>query len=171
MSRASRDKRTGRHGRKLPGSYMVAVVAIGVVALPWLAHGLVGALGSNSNDPRQWLPRGFDETETYHWLQAHFGRDEITVVSWPGCTLDDPRTEQLARALLRDPQAAYFQRALTGQQTLQQQRSESTIYYSRSFGPWYSTEASCLALRPRKVCGTLQSCFENSRSHSNLETG
>jgi predicted RND superfamily exporter protein len=120
MSRSSRDRRTGRHRRKLSGFYLLAVVAFGVAALPWLAHGLVGALGSNSNDPRQWLPRGFDETETYHWLQAHFGRDEITVVSWPGCTLDDPRTEQLARALLRAPQTAYFQRALTGQQILQQ---------------------------------------------------
>ncbi len=79
-----------------------------------------GALRSNSNDPRQWLPRGFEETKTYDWLQRHFGSDEITVVSWPGCTLDDERTQQLARTLLSDPETSYFQRAISGRQILDQ---------------------------------------------------
>ena len=75
---------------------------------------------ATTNDPRQWLPRGFAETDTYDWLQAHFGNDEITVVSWPGCTLQDRRAERLARALLSDPETAFFQRAITGRQILRQ---------------------------------------------------
>ncbi len=90
------------------------------VLTPWLLTGVLGALRSNSNDPRQWLPRGFEETKTYNWLQRHFGNDEITVVSWPGCTLDDQRPQQLAEMLVSDPDTSYFQRAITGQQILHQ---------------------------------------------------
>jgi predicted RND superfamily exporter protein len=80
--------------------------------------GVSGALKSNSNDPRQWLPKGFEETKKYDWLQKHFGNDEMTVVSWPGCTLADMRTEQLAATLLSNPESSFFQRAVSGRQTL-----------------------------------------------------
>ncbi len=104
--------------RKLPRLYIAIVLLVLVAACPWVAWGVIGALDSNSNDPRQWLPRGFDETKTYDWLQRHFGNDEITVVSWPGCTLADKRTEQLADALLSDPETSFFETAISGRQTL-----------------------------------------------------
>ncbi|MFW6171436.1 MAG: efflux RND transporter permease subunit [Planctomycetota bacterium] len=99
--------------------YTIVVLVLLLATLPLLLRGVVGALNSSSNDPRQWLPRGFPETETYEWFQRHFGHDEITVVSWPGCTLDDPRPEQLAEALLKHPDPSYFQRAVTGRQMLE----------------------------------------------------
>ena len=46
-----------------------------------------------------------------------FGIDEIAVVSWPGCTLDDPRVEKLAVALEDSP---LFDRATTGPRVLKQ---------------------------------------------------
>jgi len=104
--------------RRLPRLYSAIVLVCLAASCPWLAYGLVGALDSNSNDPRQWLPRGFDETRKYDWLQQPFGNDEITVVSWPGCTLNDQRVDELAEALLSDPEAAYFQKAASGRQTL-----------------------------------------------------
>ena len=73
------------HG--LSKRYTIGVLLVLTGLLPCLLHGVFGALDSNSNDPRQWLPRGFEETDKYDWLQQHFGNDEITVVSWPGCTL------------------------------------------------------------------------------------
>ncbi len=106
--------------RRLSTLYTSVVLVILALAVPWLLRGVMGALKSNSNDPRQWLPQGFAETKTYNWLQQHFGNDEITVVSWPGCTLDDRRPQQLADALLSVPQTSYFQRAITGQQILHQ---------------------------------------------------
>ena len=57
------------------------------VAVPLIAFGALKALRSTSNDPRQWLPKRFAETDRYDWFQDQFGTDEIAVVSWPGCTL------------------------------------------------------------------------------------
>jgi hypothetical protein len=82
---------------------------------PWVVAGAIGALRSTSNDPRQWLPRDFDETDKHLWFEDHFGIDEMAVVSWPGCTLDDPRVEKLAGALDASPR---FQRVTTGPRVL-----------------------------------------------------
>jgi len=95
------------------------ILALVALTLPVIVYGTVGALRSNSNDPRQWLPRGFHETELYQEFQDQFGRDEITVVTWNGCTLTDPRVEQLAQALVDRGSGAY-QRALTGPRLLRQ---------------------------------------------------
>ena len=114
----------GEPTRRLSRLYVTAVLVGMVLSLPWVGMGVVGALRSNSNDPRQWLPRGFDDTDKYHWLQAHFGSDEPAVVSWEGCTLDDPRAEQLAEALLENPETAYFERALTGPGVIERLVSE-----------------------------------------------
>lgn len=96
--------------------YKIVVILVMIASTPILGWGVVGALRSNSNDPRQWLPTGFEETITYEWLQGHFGNDEITVVSWPGCTLQDPRAEQLAQALTEDSLGSFFEKAVTGRQ-------------------------------------------------------
>ena len=94
----------------------IALLAI-ALTLPFLARGVIGALASNSNDPRQWLPRGFHETELYRQFQEQFGRDEITVVSWDTCTIDDPRVEKLAQVVVEQGGGAY-QRALTANRLL-----------------------------------------------------
>ena len=90
-----------------------AKVILGALALsvPLVAFGAIKALRSTSNDPRQWLPRTFAATDTYDWFQEHFGSDEIAVVSWPQCRLDDPRVPKLAAAVEASP---YFDRVLTG---------------------------------------------------------
>ncbi|MFO7904476.1 MAG: efflux RND transporter permease subunit [Planctomycetota bacterium] len=103
----------------LGGVYTISVLVVLLATLPFLFRGVAGALNSSSNDPRQWLPRGFPETDTYEWFQQHFGHDEITVVSWPGCTLDDPRPRQLAQSLLEHPDPPYFQSAVTGQEMVE----------------------------------------------------
>ncbi|QEG43264.1 efflux RND transporter permease subunit [Roseimaritima ulvae] len=95
----------------------VATLVVMLLGLPLVVWGAIGALRSTSNDPRQWLPRGFAETDRYDWFQEHFGSDEIAVVSWPGCTLDDPRVDQLATALTVSP---YFDRVRSGPSVLQQ---------------------------------------------------
>lgn len=91
--------------------FSLVVLILAVVAAPLVAFGAVKALKSTSNDPRQWLPQEFAETDTYDWFQQHFGSDEFAVVSWPGCTLEDPRVSRMADALAQSPQ---FDRVLTG---------------------------------------------------------
>ena len=105
-----------------------AVLLLLVVTLPVIAVGVVGALRSNSNDPRQWLPRGFHETELYREFQDQFGRDEITVVTWDGCTLEDAdhRIEDLVRTVV-DEGSGLYERALTGPDLLDQLESDGGI--------------------------------------------
>lgn len=117
--------------RPLSRGYAIAVLIAMLLSIPFIGIGVVGALKSNSNDPRQWLPRGFPETDKYQWFQDQFGRDEIAVVSWPDCTLDDPRVDRLADALTgagpadgASGDALFFERAITGPKTLAQLTSE-----------------------------------------------
>jgi len=91
------------------------ILGLMVLAAPVLIYGAIMALRSTSNDPRQWLPRGFAETDTYDWFGRQFGTDELAVVSWPGCTLDDPRVPELAAAL---EASEFFSRVRTGQSVL-----------------------------------------------------
>ena len=113
--------------RKFAVRCSVAVLVLLGLSLPIVALGVHGAIKSNSNDPRQWLPRGFEETEKYVRFHEHFGRDEISVATWPGCTLDDDRVERLAAAMV-DPNAEagskYFDRVITGPRVLDQLTSE-----------------------------------------------
>ncbi len=97
-----------------------AILAVMALSLFVIAQGVIGALDSNANDPRQWLPRGYDEAKTYQWLQDHFGQDEITIVSWPGCNLTDERIARLKTALLDPRDEGYYSRAITGPEMFQQ---------------------------------------------------
>ena len=174
-------ERFGRNAGGLPRSYSAAVLLLTALSLPWLAVGVRGALDSNTNDPRQWLPRGFHETDTYLWLQEHFGSDEITVVSWPGCTLDDDRAERLAEALLAEPQTTMFQRALTGRQVLAQLTSPPLDLPRRDaierlqgvlIGPDGRTTCVLLTIAPRGVedrAAAIRQVFETAEQICGLK--
>jgi len=71
------------------------------MSVPLLVNGIGQALQHKNNDVRQWLPKGFEETRQYDWFLEHFGSEEMAVVSWPGNTLDDPKTAAVAKALNR----------------------------------------------------------------------
>ena len=110
--------------------YGPVIFVVMVLALPWISTGVVGAFPRAARDVRDWLPRGFEETKVYEWFLGHFGSDEIAVVSWPGCTLDDERVDRLAQALVADGATEasrdarrLFDRAFTGRDVLQQLRS------------------------------------------------
>lgn len=106
----STSPRPARHSR-----LAIAILIIAALAAPAVLFCARRALKSTSNDPRQWLPRTFAETDTYDWFQDQFGTDEIAVVSWPGCDLDDPRVGRLSEAL---KSTKYFDHILNGQAVL-----------------------------------------------------
>lgn len=54
---------------------------------------------SMRNDVKEWLPAGFQETVDLIWFAERFGSDEILVISWPGCTLEDLRLPRMAEEL------------------------------------------------------------------------
>ena len=89
-------------------SFVIVVVA--VFCLPLIWAGTRRTLMSNSNNVKDWLPAGFDETAEHTWFQKHFPLEKFVLVSWkgrddddPGCTLDDQRLEMLAKKLVPEP--------------------------------------------------------------------
>ena len=100
--------------------YGPVIVVLLTLATPALIFGALRALRSNANSVRDWLPPSFTETQRLDWFIERFYVDEILMVSWPGCTLDDERTDELADRLLAPAplkdgsKAPYFRRAYTG---------------------------------------------------------
>jgi predicted RND superfamily exporter protein len=89
------------------------ILAAALIVLPPLGWAALEALGNSANDVNDWLPSRHEHTAEYRWFQSHFGDDEFVLVSWDGCTLDDPRLKSAAEALaqLSDVAAGRF---LTG---------------------------------------------------------
>ena len=101
------------------------VCILAALSWPVLLYGAKGAFDSNTNNVLDWLPNSFDETTRLMWFVERFGSDEILVVSWPGCTLDDERLDRFAAALTKpvendDGEAGppLFRHVFTGRQTL-----------------------------------------------------
>jgi predicted RND superfamily exporter protein len=102
-----------------------------LLSWPFLLLGAKRAFDSNTNNVLDWLPNSFDETQRLAWFVHRFGSDEILVISWPGCALDDDRLDRLAVRLtepVRISQAAtattYFRHVFTGRQTLRDLQAE-----------------------------------------------
>lgn len=103
------------------------VLAAAVFLAPITALGVYRAIKSNANDVRDWLPAHYEETANYRWFQQHFGSEDFVVVSWPGCTLSDPRLNEYAEALrsaseasVRSGEPAIFERVTTGRELVGQ---------------------------------------------------
>ncbi len=94
-----------------------------IILLPWVGWGAKQAWDSNSNRVEDWLPLAFEETQQLRWFNERFGTDELLMISWQGCTLDDPRLERLREKLAQPPQNGQgeplFGEVLTGPQVLQ----------------------------------------------------
>lgn len=60
-----------------------------LVVLPISLRGAVKAWQSNRNEILDWLPDGFEATEQLARFVELFGSDEILMISWEGCTLDN----------------------------------------------------------------------------------
>jgi len=113
-----------RHGFKI----IVAAFFIG----PFVLGGTRRALMSNTNDVKQWLPDGFQETADYRWFRRYFENEQFVLISWDGCTLDDTRLELLVQKLLPpksdspDDPPNRFASVLTGPRLLKQLMSAPT---------------------------------------------
>ncbi len=96
-----------------------------ILSLPVVIWGAQQAWDSNANRVEDWLPETFEETELLWWFFHRFGRDELLMISWEGCTLDDERLAVLREKLIvpvsRNGRAeVLFDEVLTGPQVLQE---------------------------------------------------
>ena len=67
--------------------------------LPVIGWGAWHAYDRRDNSVLGWLPERSPVTQAYREFLRDFGPDETILVSWEGCTLDDPGLERLAVAV------------------------------------------------------------------------
>ncbi len=75
----------------------LALVIAGL-ALPWMVWAAI-RIDMNSGRVTDWLPQGRPARVRYDQFVEQFGIDDYLIISWPGCTLDNPCVTQLADAL------------------------------------------------------------------------
>ncbi len=88
-------------------------------------------IASMHNSPGEWAPRSFEQRQRLQWFIEHFETQELVIVSWPECTLDDWRLRRFATALMypTDPIAEknhqrWFSRIITGYDAVQRLQQE-----------------------------------------------
>ena len=92
-----------------------------VCLLPAVIYGADAALRGNKNTPFEWVPSTFKPRQEYEDFRSAFGSGEVLIISWPGCTIDSPDLELLAKSLRRldlfhdSAGHAYIDRVVTGQ--------------------------------------------------------
>jgi predicted RND superfamily exporter protein len=86
-------------GKSLYKRYGWAICVALAISFPVAIFGAIRAFQSNTTNVADWLPESFEEAKRLAWFIERFGGDEIVVVRWEGCTLDDPRTDRFASEL------------------------------------------------------------------------
>ncbi|MEQ1829646.1 MAG: MMPL family transporter, partial [Pirellula sp.] len=76
----------------------IAVVVV-LILWPIVAIGARQAWQKSKNRVEDWLPARFSETKSLREFETRFGSDEFLMISWPGCTLGDPRATLLTEEL------------------------------------------------------------------------
>ncbi|NIL97513.1 MAG: MMPL family transporter [Planctomycetales bacterium] len=105
--------------------YRRAICLAALLVLPLLGYGSLRAYLTNSNDIKDWMPRHIEGLDELIWFFHRFGTEEILVVSWPGCTLEDQRLEAFAHQLRQSrlttagqSSPRLFRQVFTGRETL-----------------------------------------------------
>lgn len=70
--------------------------------LPFLIY-LASGLETSTNDMLNWVPGNTEQSRVYERFTDLFGEDDELILSWPGCTVDDPRLWRLEDSLLETP--------------------------------------------------------------------
>ena len=107
---------------------LLAVYAL--IALPFVAYSAVRVLRSNSNSPLDWMPESMPAKRTYSEFTKQFESGDVVVVSWPGCTIDEPKLDRVARSLRRakvfhdEHDAWCFDRVVSGREVAESLMAE-----------------------------------------------
>lgn len=107
------------------GRAWLIVLSFAVLA-PAMIGGMVLSILHMQNDVTRWLPESYPETRSFVEFIQHFDPEAFVLVSWEGCTLDDPRVGQLAEGLVGQPslepgesRSPYFSKVVTGPSLLE----------------------------------------------------
>lgn len=106
------------------------------VLSPILARSSLRCVDTMFNTPHLWVSRDHPQRKEFDWFVEHFESPALVVISWPGCTVDDPRLAAFETELLdpaeSDPanRVALFDRVVTGHSVLRQLMARP-LEYSR----------------------------------------
>ena len=81
---------------------------------------------TNIEDVRPWLPSNTPERREYDWFVETFGSDDMVVLSWDGCRLDDPRLEKLTAAL-REEEPIFIREVVSPNETVERIVDEARL--------------------------------------------
>ncbi|PQO44281.1 efflux RND transporter permease subunit [Blastopirellula marina] len=100
------------------------IIAFFLAVTPVLMYGAKGAWDGIRNRIEDWLPETFDETQRLLWFYDQFGTDELLMISWEGCTLDDPRLDQYKAELTKPDESGgepvqWFRSVVTGPEAIE----------------------------------------------------
>lgn len=102
--------------------YLLAAYAL--AALPFLVYGAVQAVSRNANSPIDWVSAAFPARRDFDEFRRQFGPGDVVVMSWPGCTVDNPDLDRLKGHLRQaklffDKQGTwYFDEVVSGRELL-----------------------------------------------------
>ena len=97
----------------------LALIVLLTILWPFMIIGAMRAWDGMTNRVEDWLPAAFEETKYLVRFVDVFGSDELLMISWDDCRIDDPRLDDLKKRLMT-PIAAdgrevlYFHSVLTG---------------------------------------------------------
>ncbi|MEX1041548.1 MAG: MMPL family transporter [Pirellulaceae bacterium] len=105
------------------------IIAFFLALTPIVGYGTKAAFDGIKNRVEDWLPDSFEETQRLMWFYERFGTDELLMISWEGCTLEDPRIAVYKEHLdaldsSETPAADYFSEVLTGPEAVESLVSE-----------------------------------------------
>jgi predicted RND superfamily exporter protein len=110
--------------------WIVGLLLVSVIPASYCA---LRALETNVNKVADWLPTTTPEMREFAWFCETFEGDEILVVTWDGCTVDDPRLDALAEAVVRPlpgldgSEQVWFSWARTGRSVLRELTAEPLL--------------------------------------------
>jgi predicted RND superfamily exporter protein len=113
--------------------WAIYIILVAVFLMPGIGGGALRAVKTNRNQVKEWLPATYSETADFNWFLKHFAGGPFVLMSWDGCTLDDPRLSLLSAKL--DPKAIakrrpetpkLISRVVTGKQLLADLMAEPT---------------------------------------------
>ena len=122
-------KMDARHpdGRKsFLAKWSTTILCLSLLVTPFVLFGATESLNVYTSDIRQWLPKEFGEAQVYDDFLDRFGVDEMLVVSWEDCQLENPQVlnfqNQLSKATTPEGKL-WFERVTSGPQMLGQLRN------------------------------------------------
>ncbi len=75
--------------------YALLILCIFCFLGPFALRGARMSMQRMTNRVKDWLPSDFAETADLEWFGRHFMGEQFVIVTWPGCSADDPRYQKL----------------------------------------------------------------------------